>query len=280
MIAKANRLKVFLLAVFLLTTIQADAQPMISIFFDHVAEIAKQENIHIEEAARRVRQLGYDGIDVRVTMNKQDLDLLDNLGFQHACAIADINLIEGEQPEEIRKVLDFMHHRQYTRLLLLPGLLPNDADSQLIDAACTRIAAFVKAANREGIDVMVEDFDNPRAICYNTPILDHLFAASPSLNHVFDTGNYLFCGEEVMVALHHFRERIHHVHIKDRKAMHDYASLPIGTGIVPLKEVISELLRTGYNGWFTIEHFGAPDMLQYAAQSISNVRVVCNTINK
>ena len=262
----------FLLAVVLVTAMQVHAQRRISIFFDHVAEIAKQEKISIKDAAQRVRQLGYEGIDVRVTMSEEELNLLDSLGFQHACAIADINLIEGEQPKVAREVLDFMHHHQYTRLLLLPGFLPRDADSQFIDAACTRIAAFVKAAQREGIDVMVEDYDNPRAICYNTPILDHLFAASPQLNHVFDSGNYLFCGEEVMVALRHFRERVHHVHLKDRKAMRDGASLVIGTGIVPLKDVISELLSSGYNGWFCVEHFGAPNMLKYAAQSIANVQ--------
>ena len=262
----------FLLAVVLMTAMQVHAQRRISIFFDHVAEIAKQEKISIKDAAQRVRQLGYEGIDVRVTMSEEELNLLDSLGFQHACAIADINLIEGEQPKVAREVLDFMHHRQYTRLLLLPGFLPKDADSQFIDAACTRIAAFVKAAQREGIDVMVEDYDNPRAICYNTPILDHLFAASPQLNHVFDSGNYLFCGEEVMVALRHFRERVHHVHLKDRKAMRDGASLVIGTGIVPLKDVISELLSSGYDGWFCVEHFGVPNMLKYAAQSIANVQ--------
>ena len=271
---------IMLLAVVLLTATQAHAQRKISIFFDHVAEIAKQEKITIKEAATRIRQLGYEGIDIRVTMSDEQLNMLDSLGFKHACAIADINLIGGEQPKVAREVLDFMHHHDYTRLLLLPGMLPRDADSQFIDAACTRIAAFVKAAQREGIDVMVEDYDNPRAICYNTPILDHLFAASPQLNHVFDTGNYLFCDEDVMVALRHFRERVSHVHLKDRKAMHDSASLVIGTGIMPLKEVMSELLSSGYDGWFCIEHFGAPNMLKYAAQSIGNVNAVWDEVEK
>ncbi len=269
-----------LLALMFSAAMQASAQRRISIFFDHVAEIAKQENISIKEAAQRVRQLGYDGIDVRVSMNDEQMRLLDSLGFQHASAIADINLIEGEQPETIRRVINFMHRYGYTRLLLLPGLLPANADTAYIDAACTRIAAFAKAAQRAGIDIMVEDFDNPRAICYNTPILDHLFAASPQLNHVFDTGNYPYCGEDVMVALRHFRERIHHVHLKDRKAMCDGASLPIGTGIVPLGEVVSELLKGGYDGWFTVEHFGAPNMLRYATQSITNVKAAWDAYDK
>ena len=59
-----------LLALLCLAAIQADAQPRLSIFFDHVAEIARQERIAIQDAAQRVKQLGVDGIDVRVTMNE------------------------------------------------------------------------------------------------------------------------------------------------------------------------------------------------------------------
>jgi len=256
--------------------LQASAQPRISIFFDHVAEMARQEKISVTEAAQRVRRLGVDGIDVRVAMRASELRMLDSLGFQHASAIADINFIRGEQPEAVRQALDFMKRYDYKRLLVIPGLLPENASQELIDEVCTRVAAFVKEAADEGIDVMVEDYDNPRSPCYNTQTLDHLFAASPRLNHVFDTGNFLFCGEEVMTALRHFRERIHHVHLKDRKAKRDYASLPVGKGIVPLKEVVCELLRSGYDGWFTVEHFGAPSMLEYTTQSVANIKAAWN----
>ena len=244
----------------------------ISIFFDHVADISRQEKISITEAASRVRHLGIEGIDVRVSMPESQLQMLDSLGFTHACAIADINFVKGEQPDVVRHALDFMHRHHYTRLLVIPGLLPENARPDLAETVCKRIVAFVKEAAKEGVDVMVEDYDNPRSPCYNTATLDKLFAASPQLNHVFDTGNYLFCGEDVMTALHHFRKRIHHVHLKDRAAKHDSASLQVGSGIVPLKEVIGELLSSGYDGWFTIEHFGAPSMLDYTTQSVENIK--------
>lgn len=251
---------------------QNSVRPRISIFFDHVAEIARQEHISVREAAQRVRQLGVEGIDVRVTMSEAQLRMLDSLGFQNASAIADINFVQGEQPKAVRQALDFMKQHRYSRLLIIPGLLPENAAPELMDEVCKRIATFVKEASKEGIDVMVEDYDNPRSPCYNTQTLDRLFEASPELSHVFDTGNYLFCGEDVMTALRHFRQRIHHVHLKDRKAMHDYASLPIGTGVMPLKEVVAELMRSGYEGWFTVEHFGAPSQLQFATQSVANIQ--------
>ena len=264
--------KMLMMAALLWSATTLAAQPRISIFFDHVAEIARQENISVREACERVRKLGYEGIDVRVNMKDTDLRMLDSLGFENASAIADINFVRGEQRESCRQAIDFMHKHGYTRLLVIPGLLPETVSPQLMEDVCNRIAAFVKEASGEGIDVMVEDYDNPRSPCYNTMTLDHLFAASPRLNHAFDTGNYLFCGDDVMTALRHFRERIHHVHLKDRKAEHDYASLPIGTGIMPLKDVVCELVRSGYDGWLCVEHFGAPHMLDFARLSINNVK--------
>lgn len=264
--------KIIVLAMLWITTVGITAQPRISIFFDHVAEIARQEKISVKEAAQRVRNLGVEGIDVRVSMSEAQLNMLDSLGFENASAIADINFVEGEQPEAEQQAIDFMKRHGYKRLLIIPGLLPKDAAPEKMKEVSGRIAAFVKKASRKGVEVMVEDYDNRRSPCYNTATLDQLFADSRKLRHVFDTGNYLYCGEDVMTALRHFRGRIRHVHLKDRKAMHDNASLPIGKGIVPLKEVIYELLNSGYKGWFTVEHFGAPSMLEYTTQSVANIQ--------
>lgn len=74
-----------------------------------------------------------------------------------------------------------------------------------------------------------------------------------------------------MPPLRKFRNRIRHVHLKDRKMKHNGESPALGTGIMPLNDVVAELLKTGYDGWFTVEHFGAKDMMGYATTSIANV---------
>ncbi len=258
----------------LAAAVQGNAQfkQNISIFCDHVDEIAKQEGISFREAAGRIKNMGYRGIDVSVWMSDSKLHVLDSLGFAHACAIAHIDFVEGEKKEECKKALEFMRKHNYSRLLLVPGLLPENAGDNVIELAFARIKDFVSQANAEGFDVMIEDFDNPRSICYNTPALDRLFKAVPALNHVFDTGNYLYCGEDVMTALKHFRKRVNHVHLKDRNAAGQGGSPAVGTGIAPIKEVVAELLKTGYEGWLTVEHYGSQNMLEDASVSIGNVR--------
>ncbi len=275
-------MKSFLLSFFIMfaAAFQGDAQRHISIFCDHVDEIARQQGISFREAAEKVRHLGYGGIDVSVTISDRKQHILDSLGFGHASAIAHIDLVRGERTEQCRQALDFMHRHNYSRLLLVPGLLPENADDMLRVSAYSRIASFVRQAQDEGLDVMVEDFDNPRSICYDTPALDRLFSAVPDMNHVFDTGNYLYCGEDVMTALAHFRKRINHVHLKDRRAERNGESLAIGTGAVPMKDVIIGLLKTGYEGWFTVEHYGAEDMLEFATVSITNVNAAYDEFGK
>lgn len=247
------------------------AERHISIFADHIATIAEQQQVTFREAAQQVRALGYNGVDVFVTIDSTRQAILDELGFAHASAIAFIDFFTGDHPEQVEQTIRFMVSHDYDRVLLVPGYLPKECTEEQYATFCRRTEAFAQAVKEQGMDAMVEDFDNPRSPCYNTAALERLFALAPSLNLVFDTGNWLFAGEEVMSALTHFRPRIHHLHLKDRKAIGDAASPAVGTGIVPVQEVIMAMLKSGYDGWFTVEHYGAADMLESAAISFRTV---------
>lgn len=261
---------------FTLTSCSRPHEPRLSIFADHIATIAQQEHISYAEAATRVRDMGYMGVDVSTTIPARQLRTLDSLGFAHACAIAWIDFVAGPQDKAEEQALTFMEQSGWKRVLLVPGFLPGNQPSEtadsLRDAAIGRIAAFAKRASERGLEVLVEDFDNPRSLCYDTPSLDRLFAASPELGHVFDTGNYVFSGEDVIAALNHFMPRIHHVHLKDRLAPHDGHSPAIGKGIVPFGQIIGQLRASNYDGWLTVEHYGSSDMLNDAAFSAQFLR--------
>lgn len=259
-----------------LTSCSRQQAPRLSIFADHIATIAQQEHISYAEAATRVRNMGYEGVDVSTSIPARQLKTLDSLGFAHACAIAWIDFVAGPQERAVEQALTFMEQSGWKRVLLVPGFLPDEQASTSVDSlrdvAIGRIAAFAKRASERGLDVLVEDFDNPNSLCYDTPSLDRLFAASPELGHVFDTGNYVFGGEDVMAALDHFMPRIRHVHLKDRLAPHDGHSPAIGKGIVPFGQIIGQLRASHYDGWLTVEHYGSSDMLNDAAFSAQFLR--------
>ena len=264
-----------LLAVLLCACGQKPAEaPRISIFCDHIWTVARQNGISFREAAAQIREIGYDGADVRVLQNPEELRILDSLGFGHACAIADIDYGAGEQPEMEALALAFLETYGYDRLLLVTGLMPEGSTLEDRNAARQRIAAFAKRVTDKGYCIMVEDYDNPRSLCFNMAGLDSLFALAPTLGHVFDTGNYLFAGDDALAAYDRFRDRIGHVHLKDRVAPDDMHCVPAGSGCIPVAEIVGKLVSSGYDGWLTVEQYGSRQMLDDSKTAYENVRAI------
>lgn len=268
-----KRLLILLLPVLALAgcTIQQKA-PRISIFAQHIEAIARQEGISFAEAAAKVRALGYEGVDFLMTLPVEQLRTLDSLGFKHACAISYISHNLGRQDSLEEATLAFMKKYRFSRLLLVPGLIQEGETEETSQNALVAMETFAEKADSMGYVVMVEDYDNPRSPCYNQESLDLMFTSAPMLKHVFDTGNYYYCGDDVMSALEHFRTRIHHVHLKDRMAEDPRVSPALGTGVVPIEEVVMTLNHSGYKGWYTVEHFGSKQMLEDATISIKTVQ--------
>lgn len=87
----------------------------------------------------------------------------------------------------------------------------------------------------------------------------------------YDDGNFFYAGDDPMEAFAQFRDRIAHVHLKDRFKMADGASPALGVGIVPCRQILDQLVSTGYDGWFCIEGYGAKDMKEHLKISVENM---------
>lgn len=262
---------IILLASVILASGNAPQEPKISVFCNHIEDIARQEKISFEDAARIVREIGYSGSDVYTNQKPEELDILDKLGFQHNCCIAEINYARGPQEEAEQKAFDFMTKRDYKRVLLIPGLMPADSTPEDLEAYKKRVAAFVAKAKALGIDTTLEDFDNMRSPIRNIAGLAEFFDYIPEINHAFDSGNYLFCGEDAWKALILFRDRITHVHLKDRVSADNLGCPAVGTGCIPITAIVRYLVSTGYDGWFTAEMFGNRTMLESLKTSYENI---------
>lgn len=266
-----KRTLILMAAAALLLTSCGRKAPKLSIFAEHIQTIAAQEEIPFAEAAAKVKAMGYTGADALVTIPEEDLAALDELGFKHACAIVHFNFGKDEQEDMQKKALDFVKQHKYKTLLVVPGLLPDNYTEEEYQTLVSRFAAFVKKAEKKGVTVVVEDYDNRRSPTFNTERIDHLFTEIPDLKLNFDTGNFVFAGDDVMAALKHFEKKIAHVHLKDRIEVGGRLSPAIGKGIVPFPDIIRELRKSGYKGWLTVEHFGSRQMLEDAAFSANTV---------
>jgi len=246
--------------------------PKISIFSDHISAIARQEGITFAQAAQKVKEIGFNGVDVRVLQKPSQLKTLDSLGFIYSCAIADIDYSRGGQAELEKKTVAFMKKYGIKQVLLVPGLIPEEAVDEADKAdARTRIVGFADRLAAKGYEVILEDYDNPRSLCYNTKLLDTLFGMTDNLGMAFDTGNFLFAGEDAYRAVLHFGDKVKHVHLKDRAGAKDMKCVPAGTGCIPVEAVVRKLVDVGYDGWFTAEQFGSKQMLEDVKTAYANI---------
>lgn len=273
------RLLSILLAAVTLLTGNALETPKISVFCSHIEEVARQESISFEEAARRVSEIGYAGVDVYTTQDPHELNILDALGFQHSCAIAEINYALGPQEEAEQKAFDFLVERNYKTVLLIPGLMSAESTPEDLDVYKGRVAGFVAKAKALGIDTTLEDYDNRRSPIRNIAGLSDFFAFCPDVNHSFDTGNYIFSGEDCWKALSLFQDRITHVHLKDRVSEDNLSCPAVGTGCLPVTALVRRLVASGYEGWFTAEMFGNSTMLESLKVSYDNIAEAINPTN-
>lgn len=243
-----------------------------SLFFDHIRDIASQEGISLKEAATKVRELGYEGTDINVTISADDLAILDELGFQYPCVICNIDFSDGEFPDKVQQALDFVSSRNISRLLLIPGFYDGEMTEEQWAELEGRMQAFTCAMAKAGCSVLLEDYDNDRSPCSNIAELERIFTDIPDLGHVFDSGNWLFSGEDALVALDKFLPRVKHVHLKDRVSAVDMSCPATGCGVIPMEEILSTLRQNGYDGWYSVEFYGSRQMLEDAAKSMEFLR--------
>ena len=249
----------------------------ISVFAVHINTIAQQEGISFTEAAAKVRQLGYAGADV-YPYQEDIIPVLDSLGFGHSCAIVHINYLGEEHVDSIdansprgffragwgdleEAAISFVKRHNYPHLMLVPNVLPDGATSDDERKVRHHVAAFADRCVNEGIDLVVESFDNEGSLCYGTERLQALLNWSENLGVAFDIGNFTFAKEDPVEAYETLKDRVSHVHIKDRASLDDMTPVPAGTGCSKISTVLQKMKDSGYEGWYTVEVFGSKQML-------------------
>jgi sugar phosphate isomerase/epimerase len=145
--------------------------------------------------------------------------------------------------------------------MLVPNVLPDGATLEDAEKVRSRVAAFADRCVTEGIDLVVESFDNEGSLCYGTERLQALLSRSESLGVAFDIGNFTFAKEDPVEAYETLKDKVRHVHIKDRASLDDMTPVPAGTGCSKISTVLQKMKDSGYDGWYTVEVFGSKQML-------------------
>ncbi len=226
----------------------------------------------------------------------EDITLRDycRLAARHGISIESVIKVssfpsksEAEYQQEISSIhalVDDAADAGISMMMIVPtaDYIRNEEDKRFMrDRIIQGLGNIVQYAKQKGVTILAENFsraDYPLGtIAELRDILEHV----PDLKYNFDTGNFYFSGTDVLDAYEALKDRMVDVHIKDwildkngefTVGPQSFNGCAIGDGFLPMKEIISRLVRDGYAGQLVIEINPVAETTQMIDQSVAFIK--------
>lgn len=285
----------------------------LSVFYEHLREASQQTGKSMEELLKITKGCGIDGIEMDFSVLLEDPGLARKfkeygLEISNAYQFFDFGSRYAAGMHLGRKMINTAQTMGIQRIMIIPGFLEEDKARELnrVSAYYEATAKYMEAspeiqsmrdalqelteyAKERGIMVSMEDFDSFTSPIARMNPIKWFMEQVPGLMHTLDMGNYVFSDEDVQEAYEMFRDKIGHVHCKDRGEEQENSPelwenlflyedevprnrkglkpVAVGDGYMPIEALVLRLKEQGYKGYLAIEHFGAPDQLEYMEKS-------------
>ena len=264
----------------------------LTVFYDHINQAMRQTGKSLKELAGELTAVGISGVEMDYgEFAKRPRRLcakLNRAGLPVSCVYAFFDWGNSGQGLDYKKVIRLLARCGISHMLAIPGFVEQGVSrdgcrarmAQTLGACCRYAAGY-------GITVGMEDFDDARATFARAEELQWYLEQVPELSCTFDTGNFLYSEEDALQAWELLQERVGYVHCKDRdfavkageepkrtiggRAMYSAA---VGSGVIPMEELVRRIRKSGYDGVFAIEHFGSQSMYTDMLSSASWLRNV------
>lgn len=222
----------------------------------------------------------YDGIEFRGLLDKIDLPetpefspagvtetrrKLDDAGVTAACLSSSIAIVHAMGTEVDRKAA-IAHAERYLDLAKTVGapairLFCGDYPATMapvtaLDLAAQSLRQLGDYAAARGVRVTIETHD---AFIRTDQLMELIrLADHPAVGVLWDIHHpYRVMNETVEQSMRHLDGRVMHAHVKDSvpdSAGHEgYTYVLLGRGDVPVREAMTALQRSGYDGYFSLE---------------------------
>lgn len=255
----------------------------IAIFNQHINDAATQSGLSRQEILKQLQAKGVQGLEYGIQ------EITDIEAIKQELATFDMEIISIYEhchyevdPTIDTHIVDVAEELGVDKLLIIPGFFQENLSDEEVLANCSKamneMTAYAKTKN---IQITIEDFDNPTSVILDSEKMKWFGDHVADLTYTFDTGNFIFSGEDELEAFDKLKDKIVHVHTKDRTdqpipnaSAHTMAtgqklySVSSGHGIIQIAEVIGKLKEMNYQGYLTVEHFGAGDYLQSMLDSV------------
>lgn len=242
----------------------------------------------IEYAADLVKECGYRGVEffpsekmgatafspaTAVDYKKA----LDARGLVTVCVSCGVSLIKEDSPDVIdmntvKKLCEYvdfaeaigarlLHHTLYFRIDKKPEFHYDDAYAAILEGA--RLVA--EYAEKHGVRIIYE----PQGWLFNGKkgflrFYNDIKSLTKNVGICLDVGNTYWVDEDPLEITELLSDEIFHVHIKDyaigdglsdKKTLSGLSirEVPIGSGMIPIPDILRILKKNGYSGFYSIE---------------------------
>ncbi len=247
-----------------------------SVFYDHILQAMEQTGKSLEVLLQEVREAGITAVEIRLEYllaHEEILDALKQADLEISCIYEFYEMDKRDESEKSVKHIQAAESVGAKKILVVPGFLhglearwmqhcmanPKKvgkffSKNAKIKCMVEGLSYIAKLGKEKDVQVTVEDFDDIHSPLSGMHGIHWFLQQIPELSYTLDTGNYLFYHENMLEAYELLKDRIVHVHCKDRRQKNN-ASIAVGSGYIPFAEVIARLQKQGYEGYLAVEHF-------------------------
>lgn len=260
----------------------------VGVFFHHLREAARQENLTISEVVIRAASLGVSYVDIEgdhMMLNERELyDLLYSHGITVGCLDGRFDLAHDNGVKNAEELIRFAAAFQTPHVLLIPGQVkPGEERKQVMERIADNLRPLVRLGRELGVCCSLEDYDAPDTPYGTAEELLWYMERVDGLGCSFDTGNFAYFGQDALKAFEMLKPYIVLLHLKDRASHSLRGEQPtiamdgvtplypcaVGEGDMPIKQIVQAF--AGKNIGMTIEHFGANRQLELITRSVHNI---------
>ena len=278
----------------------------IAVFYDHILEACKQSGKAEKQVLKELKEAGITEIECSIEHLKVKgtklRAFLEEEGFEITSIYGIYDLGKNPDGNCAYELVDMAVRMKAKKVLIIPGFLPRNFEhveekvkDMLFENMLHGVENLCAYAKGRGITVTMEEYDDYVAP-YSTSIgLLTFLERVPLLGCTFDTGNFLYQGEDSLDVLDQFLPRIVHVHCKDRNLNKVDGQWPkltiegkpmyacaVGKGSIRMHDILLKLREAGYDNTVSIEHFGSKqqleDMIESAGWLRRELHDTCNNL--